>query len=159
MSCSLISTSSRAAPVSGSVRASVRACAALALGRQGDASRLPGLLVDDRARVRAAAALALAAKLSCAQSVATGPLDVLPYTPGLDLSAMDRGTDPCADFYQHVCGGWVQHNPIPQDQAKWDVYRKLSQANQRYLWGILDKLAQAPQGADTRTASQAKIGD
>lgn len=38
----------------------VRACAALALGRQGDASRLPGLLVDDRARVRAAAALALA---------------------------------------------------------------------------------------------------
>jgi HEAT repeat protein len=38
----------------------VRACAALALGRQGDASRLPGLLVDDRARVRTAAALALA---------------------------------------------------------------------------------------------------
>lgn len=38
----------------------VRACAALALGRQGDLSRLPGLLVDERARVRAAAALALA---------------------------------------------------------------------------------------------------
>jgi HEAT repeat protein len=40
--------------------ARVRACAALALGRQGDPSRLPGLLVDDRPRVRAAAALALA---------------------------------------------------------------------------------------------------
>lgn len=38
----------------------VRACAALALARQGDVSRLPGLLVDDRARVRTAAALALA---------------------------------------------------------------------------------------------------
>lgn len=38
----------------------VRACAALALGRQGDLSRLPGLLVDDRGRVRLAAALALA---------------------------------------------------------------------------------------------------
>lgn len=38
----------------------VRTCVALALGRQGDASRLSGLLVDDHARVRTAAALGLA---------------------------------------------------------------------------------------------------
>ncbi|WP_266220975.1 HEAT repeat domain-containing protein [Paraliomyxa miuraensis] len=37
----------------------VRACVALALGRQGEPSRLAGLLVDDRARVRASAALGL----------------------------------------------------------------------------------------------------
>ncbi|MEX1361800.1 MAG: HEAT repeat domain-containing protein, partial [Nannocystaceae bacterium] len=41
--------------------ARVRACAALALGRRGDAAALEGLLVDGRAHVRAAAALALAA--------------------------------------------------------------------------------------------------
>jgi HEAT repeat protein len=40
--------------------AHVRACAALALGRQGDLSQLPGLLVDDHARVRTAAALGVA---------------------------------------------------------------------------------------------------
>ncbi|MCA9648511.1 MAG: HEAT repeat domain-containing protein [Myxococcales bacterium] len=38
----------------------VRACTALALGRQGDVLPLEGLLVDSRARVRMAAALALA---------------------------------------------------------------------------------------------------
>ncbi len=38
----------------------VRACVALASGRQGDAQTLAGLLLDDHARVRAAAALALA---------------------------------------------------------------------------------------------------
>ncbi len=40
--------------------AHVRACAALALGRQGDPSQLAGLLVDDHSRVRTAAALGLA---------------------------------------------------------------------------------------------------
>lgn len=38
----------------------IRTCAAIALGRQGDARTLEGLLVDSRARVRSAAALALA---------------------------------------------------------------------------------------------------
>ncbi len=38
----------------------VRACAALALGRRGDAESIAGLLLDDRARVRTAAALGLA---------------------------------------------------------------------------------------------------
>jgi len=39
----------------------VRSCVALALGRQGDAKALAGLLVDSRSRVRTAAALGLAA--------------------------------------------------------------------------------------------------
>ena len=84
------------------------------------------------------------------------PLTEFPYTPGLDLSAMDKTADPCNDFYQYSCGGWIKNNPIPADQARWSVYGKLYQDNQRFLWGILDGLSKKTTG---NTANQQKIGD
>src|SRR6185312_9338407 len=84
------------------------------------------------------------------------PLESLPYAPGLDLHAMDPSAGACVDFYEYACGGWMKENPIPPDQASWDVYRKLAQDNQRFLWGILDDLAKRTDGRD---ATQAKIGD
>ena len=65
------------------------------------------------------------------------PLYELPYTPGLDLAAMDKAADPCVDFYQYTCGGWMKSNPIPPDQAAWNVYGKLQDENEQFLWGIL----------------------
>jgi endothelin-converting enzyme/putative endopeptidase len=84
------------------------------------------------------------------------PLTALPYTPSLDLPSMDKMADPCVDFYQYTCGGWMKHNPIPPDQAAWSVYGKLTMDNQRFLWGILDDLAKKTAG---RTPTQQKIGD
>lgn len=84
------------------------------------------------------------------------PLKAFPYTPGLDLSAMDRTADACVDFYQYSCGGWQKNNPIPSDQARWSVYGKLAKDNQQYLWGILEELAAKKEG---RKAGQQKIGD
>ena len=100
---------------------------------------------------------ALAAPVALAADPATDtPLQSLPYTPGLDVAAMDRSADACVDFYQYTCGGWMKANPIPADQSQWDVYRKLAQDNQRFLWGILADLAGRTQGRD---ATQQKIGD
>ena len=84
------------------------------------------------------------------------PLHELPYTPSLDPAAMDRSADPCVDFYQYTCGGWLTANPIPPDQARWSVYGKLSDENQQFLWGILEELAK---GGAERTPVQQKIGD
>ena len=84
------------------------------------------------------------------------PLTQLPYTPSLDIKAMDRSIEPCTDFYQYSCGNWMAANPIPPDQASWSVYGKVGDENARYLWGILDE---ASKPSPNRTKIQAEIGD
>jgi putative endopeptidase len=86
----------------------------------------------------------------------SGQEPAFPYTPGLDVKAMDKSADPCADFYQYSCGGWKRNNPIPPDQVSWDVYSKLYLDNLNYLRGILDEAAIKANQTDALTQ---KIGD
>ncbi len=82
------------------------------------------------------------------------PLTSLPYTPSLDLKAMDRSVQPCNNFYLYSCGTWIKNNPIPPDQSRWDVYSKLTYENQLFLWGLL---LDAGKTTATRTLNQQKI--
>jgi putative endopeptidase len=87
---------------------------------------------------------------------AEAPLTAFPYTPGLDVQAMDMSADACVDFYQYSCGGWIRNNPIPDDQAGWSVYGKLQEDNERFLWGILQSLSGS---SGRRSSSQRLIGN
>ncbi|ABF40493.1 endothelin-converting enzyme [Candidatus Koribacter versatilis Ellin345] len=79
----------------------------------------------------------------------------LPYTPGLDITAMDKSIDPCQDFYTYSCGGWMKKNPIPPDQTSWGVYGKLYEDNLTFLREILVQDAREKD----RTPVAQKIGD
>jgi putative endopeptidase len=78
------------------------------------------------------------------------------YEPALDVTSMDRSVDPCADFFQYSCGGWIKNNPIPPDQSSWDTYSKMQDENLLELRGILEAAA-APN--PDRNAVTQKIGD
>ncbi|MGB9104141.1 MAG: M13 family metallopeptidase N-terminal domain-containing protein, partial [Terriglobales bacterium] len=78
------------------------------------------------------------------------------YTPGLDVTAMDKSVDPCVDFYAYACGGWQQKNPIPADQSSWSLTAKLQEENRQVLRLILEKAA-APD--PHRGPINQKIGD
>src|SRR5580692_5582292 len=90
-----------------------------------------------------------------AQTLET-PLQSLPYGPSFDLTDMDRSANPCEDFYRYSCGGWLKKNPIPSDQSSWSVYSKLTQDNERFLWGILLDTAKPNPG---RSEVEREIGD
>jgi putative endopeptidase len=96
------------------------------------------------------------AKKSTAKSAPAEKPAAPPKKPaGFTTASLDTTADPCADFYQYSCGGWLKNNPIPADKAAWGRFNELTENNRAALHDILEKAARPGK----RTANQQKIGD
>ena len=74
---------------------------------------------------------------------------------GLEGASLDRTVDPCVDFYQFACGGWLRSNPIPPDRARWGRFSEIDERNKLALRTLLEEAAKGIGG----DAAMKKLGD
>lgn len=71
---------------------------------------------------------------------------------GADTAALDRKADPCVDFYQFACGGWIASNPLPADRRSYGRFAEVQSRNFDILRRVLES-PPANASADSRRAS------
>mmetsp|Transcript_12724 Transcript_12724/g.18263 ORF Transcript_12724/g.18263 Transcript_12724/m.18263 type:complete len:766 (+) Transcript_12724:91-2388(+) len=45
------------------------------------------------------------------------------------IRGLNQSVDPCEDFWQYSCGGWIQAHPIPDDRTSYNTFSTLSDSN------------------------------
>ena len=72
---------------------------------------------------------------------------------GLEAASLDRTADPCVDFFQYACGGWLKTTEIPADKARWGRFNEIDEHNKVVIKQLLDDDAK---GAGRRELEEAR---
>jgi putative endopeptidase len=106
------------------------------------------------------ALLAVASARGRAQNAQAAPsattVTPLPELRVFDPSLIDASVDPCDNFYQFSCKGWLKRNPLPADQTTYGRFTELDELNRLHLKQILEEVSS---NSGTRGPSEQKIGD
>ncbi|XP_052752968.1 endothelin-converting enzyme homolog isoform X1 [Galleria mellonella] len=62
------------------------------------------------------------------------------YTASEVIRALDETQDPCNDFYEFACGGWIRNNPIPEGKSTWGIFSNIELQNQLTIRYALEKV-------------------
>ncbi|XP_053562346.1 phosphate-regulating neutral endopeptidase PHEX isoform X1 [Bombina bombina] len=68
---------------------------------------------------------------------------------------MNLTVDPCDNFFQYACGGWIQENPIPDDMSNYGIYPWLRNNVDLKIKALLEK--PLSKRRDSEAAQKAKI--
>src|SRR5215510_15918063 len=71
----------------------------------------------------------------------------------VELEAIDKTTEPCTDFYQYACGGWIARNPVPPDRRSIGRFAEVQERNFLILRRILETTPADAAETDRRRAA------
>uniref|UniRef100_A0AAQ5ZUA7 Neprilysin n=1 Tax=Amphiprion ocellaris TaxID=80972 RepID=A0AAQ5ZUA7_AMPOC len=66
------------------------------------------------------------------------------------IENMDASVDPCDNFYQYACGGWLKKNIIPETSFRYSTFDILRDELEVILKGVLEKTVEGEAAALTK---------
>uniref|UniRef100_A0A672G5A4 Neprilysin n=1 Tax=Salarias fasciatus TaxID=181472 RepID=A0A672G5A4_SALFA len=70
--------------------------------------------------------------------------------PSRLIENMDAGVDPCDNFYQYACGGWLKKNIIPETSSRYSTFDILRDELEVILKGVLENTVEGEAEALTK---------